>query len=136
MRTIITNEAQLDALPAGSVVASPFPDIESNVAERTSDMLWLITGESVLMTTGELFDSADASFTVLRHGYDDEYTNVDRGIEISQRIAAIDAMLGELKRIFAKRELEGGYKAALTHPLWTQCQAERAQLQESLTLLV
>jgi hypothetical protein len=137
MHALITTEAGLDALPAGSVVASPFPDMESNVAERTSDLLWLITGEITLLTSDLLFDSADTAFVVLRHGYDDEqYSNLDRAIKIAERIDKLLAVRSNLRAAFAGKELEGGHKAAFDHPLWHQADAEIARLRDSLTLLV
>lgn len=56
-------------LPVGSVVSTPFPDMEGNVAAKTSDGFWLITGELSLYTSSELADAADSPFTTLRTGY-------------------------------------------------------------------
>jgi hypothetical protein len=66
--TVVTTE-ELTDLPAGSVITSPLPDTESNVAEKTSDRLWMMTGEDALYSSAELSHWADAPFTVLRRGY-------------------------------------------------------------------
>lgn len=60
---------QLHALPAGSVISSALPDVESNVAEKTSDGFWLITGEVALTTDVELAEWIDDGITVLQLGY-------------------------------------------------------------------
>jgi len=136
MRTIITTEGELDDLPVGSVVTSPFPDVEGNTAERMSDRLWLIVGEVELHDSAEMFSSADDRFTVLRHGYDDKWTNIDRGLEITARITGIIAMRTQLKAAFAGSELDGGALAAYDHPLWKSTDLELATLREALMLLV
>lgn len=56
-------------LPPGTIVTTPFPDIEGNVAERTSDGHWLITGEEGLYSDTTLSIMADAPFVVIRRGY-------------------------------------------------------------------
>ncbi len=60
---------EINALPPGTVLTSPLPDTESNVAERTTDGWWMITGESPLISTTELINMADTVWTVLRRGY-------------------------------------------------------------------
>lgn len=62
------DESLLD-LPNGSVITTPFPDMEGNVAERASDGGWLVTGETTLFTSAELLDAMDSPFHVLRRGY-------------------------------------------------------------------
>lgn len=68
----LTGLTELDALPVGSIVTTPFGDIEGDVAERASDEYWLVTGEIALYTSENLCAMADAPFTVLRRGYGDE----------------------------------------------------------------
>jgi len=67
----ITSAEELDALPNGSVVTTPFPDFEGNVAERASDGFWLVTGENALFTSADVYGAADAPITVLQSGYGD-----------------------------------------------------------------
>lgn len=69
MLATITTDMEIEALPVGSIVTTPFPDMEGNVAERASDGFWLITGEENLFSSAELFAAADDSFTLLRRGY-------------------------------------------------------------------
>lgn len=66
---IVAGADALEELPAGSVITSPLPDTESNVAEKTSDLLWLLTGEESLFLNEQLAQWADTPFTVLRRGY-------------------------------------------------------------------
>ena len=70
MTTVSTAEG-LDALPVGSIVTTPFPDLEGNVAERASDGWWLITGEESLLSSADLLAAAEVEFTILRRGYAD-----------------------------------------------------------------
>ena len=45
-------------------------------------------------------------------------------------------MMAQLRRTFSGRELEGGWKTALGHPLWKLALAEKIELEERLTQLV
>lgn len=68
----IETALELAALPSGSVVTTPFPDLESNVAEKASDGYWLVTGEGSLYNSVQLADAADTPFKVLRMGYGED----------------------------------------------------------------
>lgn len=61
--------APIDEPPIGSIITTPFGDIEGDVAERMSDGLWLVVGEEPLWTWAEIVAAADAPITILRHGY-------------------------------------------------------------------
>lgn len=63
-------------------------------------------------------------------------TNLDDAIDIIQQIDEVRAVQRELKAAFARRELDGGVQAALSHPLYLQAQAELEELHEELTLLI
>ena len=65
-----------------------------------------------------------------------EYDNIDRAIEIGQRIKDIIAFREELKKAFANRGLDGGALAAYDHPLWEQSTDELEKLREALVILV
>lgn len=89
MLTLITI-AELTALPVGSIVTTPFPDAEGNVAEKTSDGHWLITGEQELFTNSELRNFADADFTLLRLGYSQEQSPEDQAILTRQMASRLE----------------------------------------------
>lgn len=63
-------------------------------------------------------------------------TNLDQGMAISMEINALKTTQKALKDAFAHRELDGGPKAALEHPLYLQAQARIEELEEELTLLI
>lgn len=63
-------------------------------------------------------------------------TNLDDAIAIVARIAQVRAVQTELRSAFAKRELDGGAKAAFDHPLYQQAVAELGDLHERMTLLI
>jgi hypothetical protein len=58
--------------PIGSIITTPFDDLEGDVAERMSDGYWLVVGEEALWTWADLVGFTDAPITILRHGYGDE----------------------------------------------------------------
>lgn len=62
-------EVPLVEPPIGSIITTPFPDMEGDVAERMSDGLWLVVGEEPLCTWAQITEATDAPITVLRHGY-------------------------------------------------------------------
>lgn len=68
----VSGADELADLPVGSVITSALPDVESNVAEKTSDGFWLVTGEEKLITNAELAEWADDTITVLQKGYSDD----------------------------------------------------------------
>lgn len=63
---------ELTELPDGSVISSPFPDIEGSIAVKASDGLWLIVGEIPAITDRDLAEWMDDDYTVIRRGYGDE----------------------------------------------------------------
>lgn len=62
--------------------------------------------------------------------------NIDDALEIVREIDEVRAVQRELKATFARRELEGGAKAALSHPLYLQAQTRLDELHEALTILI
>jgi hypothetical protein len=62
--------------------------------------------------------------------------NLTQAIDIVDRIAKLKAVQIALKAAFVKDELDGGFKAAFTHPLWLQAQAEIDRLQDELKSLI
>lgn len=72
----------------------------------------------------------------LRNTYIQEYSNLDKAIVITEDIRQCKAVMKALKDAFSYRDLEGGYKAALTHPLYLDAEAKVAELEEELTLLI
>lgn len=62
--------------------------------------------------------------------------NLDQAIAIVARIAQCIAVQNELKRAFKDDELDGGWKAALTHPLYLQAEAEVSALRDELKGLI
>jgi hypothetical protein len=66
----------------------------------------------------------------------DDYLNITKGLKISKEIQALRQMQKDLKDTFYHRELDGGPKAALTHPLYLAAERRITRLQEEMTLLV
>lgn len=69
-------------------------------------------------------------------GDHDPRTNIDDAIEIVSEIDRLRSVIRELKAAFARSELDGGVKAAPTHPLYRQCEARLEKLHEDLMLLI
>ena len=63
-------------------------------------------------------------------------TNVDDAVDIISRIECLRAVQRELKSAFARSDLDGGAKAALSHPLYIQVQEELDELHDQLMMLV
>lgn len=59
----------LEDMPSGTILVTPFPDNEGNVCEKMSDGRWLVTGEESTFMSHDLVDMADAEFTLVRWGY-------------------------------------------------------------------
>lgn len=64
------------------------------------------------------------------------YNNLIRAREISAEIQALKQIQKDLKDAFHHRELDGGARAALTHPLYLDAEKKIAELQEALTILI
>ena len=63
-------------------------------------------------------------------------TNLEDALAIVGRIERVRSVQRELKAAFARDELDGGAKTALTHPLYVQCAAELAELHDALKMLI
>lgn len=63
-------------------------------------------------------------------------TNVDDAVDLISRIECLRAVQRELKSAFARSDLDGGAKAALSHPLYIQVQEELDELHDQLMMLV
>lgn len=72
----------------------------------------------------------------VRNYYVQEDSNLDKAIRISEEIDALQNVMKKLKSAFVHRELEGGVKAAFTHPLYLEAEQRIAELEEQLTLLI
>jgi len=63
-------------------------------------------------------------------------TNLEKAAVIVRAIADIRAVQVELKAAFKGDELDGGWRAALTHPLYLDAEAAIADLREQLKVLI
>lgn len=90
-------------------------------------------GDSGAAEVGAEVGAADALSWVLGDG---TYDDIDRAIDYAERIQRCRAAQNELKIAFVKRELDGGAKAAMTHPLFLRLQAEIDQAQNLMVHLV
>lgn len=63
-------------------------------------------------------------------------TNIDDAIEVVCEIDQVRAVQRELKAAFARSELDGGVKAAPSHPLYIECEERLATLHEQLILII
>lgn len=63
-------------------------------------------------------------------------TNVDDAADIVWQISIRRDIQRELKSAFARSDLDGGAKAALSHPLYIQVQEELDELHDQLMMLV
>ena len=63
-------------------------------------------------------------------------TNLEDALAIVAKIERVRSVQRELKAAFARDELDGGAKTALTHPLYVQCAAGLAELHDALKLLI
>lgn len=66
----------------------------------------------------------------------DEIINLRKGAEIVYAIQSMRNIQRALKDAFAHRELDGGPKAAVNHPLYLQSERRIAQLEEELVGLI
>ena len=62
--------------------------------------------------------------------------NLEDGKKIDQEISELESLQKRLKSAFAEDELEGGWKAALTHPLYIEAQRSIDRLKDELKLLI
>jgi len=62
-------------------------------------------------------------------------SDLDSAATIVARIDSLVRVQAELKRAFKDDELDGGWRAALTHPLYLRCESAIADLRQELTLL-
>ncbi|QIG59022.1 hypothetical protein SEA_RUBYRALPH_14 [Microbacterium phage RubyRalph] len=63
-------------------------------------------------------------------------TNLDDAIEIVAEIDRVRSVIRELKAAFAKSELDGGAKAAPSHPLYIQAQEKLDELHDQLMMVI
>jgi len=62
--------------------------------------------------------------------------NLDKAVQIVAELDRLRAVQRELKAAFKNDELDGGWKAALDHPLYQQASERIAALQEDLKILI
>ncbi|QNJ55997.1 hypothetical protein SEA_RASPUTIA_107 [Microbacterium phage Rasputia] len=63
-------------------------------------------------------------------------TNLEDALVLIEQIDAIRSVQRELKSAFAKSELDGGAKAAFTHPLYVQAQEQLDRLHDQLMMII
>ncbi|QUE25562.1 hypothetical protein SEA_SADLAD_15 [Microbacterium phage SadLad] len=66
----------------------------------------------------------------------EQRTNIDDALEIVAEIDRVRSVIRELKAAFAKSELDGGAKAAPSHPLYIQAQAKLDELHDQLMQVI
>lgn len=69
-------------------------------------------------------------------GNDAVVWNLARAMQIVTDIDICRGVLDALKRAFKSQELDGGWKAALTHPLYVDTEAHIASLEDELRGLI
>lgn len=65
-----------------------------------------------------------------------EYSNLVRAKDIVHEIDELRALQRELKSAFKNDELDGGWRAALQHPLYLDAERAIEKLQEQLKILI
>lgn len=64
-----------------------------------------------------------------------ERTNIDDALEIVADIQKIYSVQRELKAAFARSDLDGGVKAAPSHPLYAECERRLEKLRDQLKMV-
>ena len=67
---------------------------------------------------------------------DAEVDNLWRATRVVRELERVRGVVAELKSAFARNELDGGVKAAYTHPLYVQAQARIAELHQQLLTVI
>ena len=62
--------------------------------------------------------------------------NLDNALSTLERIERLRALQRELRAAFARRELDGGAKAAFEHPLYLESEDELRSLHDELMILI
>ncbi|AYB70122.1 hypothetical protein SEA_ONEIAGILLIAN_12 [Microbacterium phage OneinaGillian] len=62
-------------------------------------------------------------------------TNIDDALEIVADIQKLYSVQRELKAAFARSELDGGVKAAPSHPLYVECEERLEKLRDQLKMV-
>ena len=63
-------------------------------------------------------------------------SNLEIATGIVREIEQVRGVVAELKSAFARNQLDGGVKAAYTHPLYIQAQARLAELHEQMMMVI
>ncbi|UVT31281.1 hypothetical protein SEA_MARCIE_17 [Microbacterium phage Marcie] len=63
-------------------------------------------------------------------------TLVDDAMEIIPEIQKLSMVQQEIKRAFARAEIEGGATAAFTHPLYLECESRLEVLRDQLRMVI
>lgn len=63
-------------------------------------------------------------------------TNLDDALEIVHEIDDVRSVIRELKAAFARSELDGGAKAAPSHPLYVEAEERLAALHDQLMMVI
>lgn len=80
--------------------------------------------------------SLDAPQAEAQADPDTEINNLWRAAHLVEQINEMRGVVAELKSAFARNQLDGGVKAAYTHPLYIQAQARLAELHEQMMMVV
>lgn len=64
------------------------------------------------------------------------HSNLGKALSLVEDITKLRAVQKAVRDMFARRELEGGVKAAFDHPLYLQAQARIEELEEALIILI
>ena len=79
---------------------------------------------------------AEVLLKVLRTPFPESRTNLDDALEIVHEIDQARSVIRELKAAFARSELDGGAKAAPSHPLYIEAEEHLAALHERLMMVI
>lgn len=88
-----------------------------------------LQGDSVDLLAATLARTPRDEWTPLR-------TNLDDAADLIVEIERTRSILREVKAAFARSELDGGAKAALSHPLYLQAETHLEHLHNDLMMLI
>lgn len=106
---------------------------------------WAIVGEKSFLyaehRTREAAEARIAAATILPmrtfeiREVHEQRTNIDDALEIVADIQKIYSVQRELKAAFARSDLDGGVKAAPSHPLYAECEERLEKLRDQLKMV-
>lgn len=98
--------------------------------DEAPDILDRLLGQQTEIVTRLQQELAEA------YGNDTQEWNLWRAAEIDDEIRKLEGLQARLKRAFKDDEIDGGWKAALTHPLYLKAEARIASLNDELKGLI